>query len=119
LVEQGFPGAILFSMLWLWVLKSFLVARRWASTKRPLLDVSVMAATCSGLAVVFVGGQFADFLKSEVMVWLLALLAGLRLTPVFAPSEPTPRAKGARIGSPSVARHRGLVPKHALGGDVP
>ena len=106
LVEQGFPGAILFSMLWLWVLKSFLVARRWASTKRPLLDVSVMAATCSGLAVVFVGGQFADFLKSEVMVWLLALLAGLRLTPVFALSEPTPRAKGARVGPPSLARQR-------------
>lgn len=77
LVEQGFPGAILFAILWMWVLKSCVVARRWAMLKRPLLEVSLMAAVCGGLVTVFVGGQFADFLKSEVQIWLLALLAFL------------------------------------------
>lgn len=108
LVEQGLPGAILFSMLWLWVLKSCLLARRWANARRPLLDVCMMAATCAGLAVVFVGGQFADFLKTEVQVWLLAVLAGLRLSLAGAATgEPAP-ASGQpdyeRRGRP--ARHR-------------
>lgn len=115
LVEQGFPGAILFLMLWLWVLKSFLIARNWAKTRRPLLDVSVMSAACSGLVVVFIGGQFADFLKAEVMVWLLALVAGLRFIPVSAPSKSMSRVKRERMGGPSVARPRISVPKHALG----
>lgn len=78
LVEQGFPGAILFSILWLWVLKSCLAAQKWARSRRPLLDVSMMTATCAGLVVVLVGGIFADFLKAEIQVWLLALLASLQ-----------------------------------------
>ncbi len=99
LVEQGLPGAIMFSMLLLWVLKSCLIARSWAKARRPLLDVSVMAAICGGLVVVYIGGQFADFLKAEVQVWLLALLAGLRLTTVAAPSEPDVRVKVANARS--------------------
>ncbi len=81
LVEQGIPGAVMFSMIWLWVLKSCLLARQWAIARRPLLLVCMLAAVCAGLAVVFVGGQFADFLKTEVQVWLLAVLAALRLSP--------------------------------------
>jgi len=84
LVEQGLPGAILFLLLWLWVFKSCLLARRWAMLKRPLLNVSLMTAVCGGLVVVFIGGQFADFLKSEVQIWLLALLASLRVMPTAA-----------------------------------
>ncbi len=106
LVEQGFPGAIMFSLLWLWVMKNFLVARRWVNARRPLLDVGVMAATCAGLVVVFIGGQFADFLKAEVLVWLLALLAGLRLTPVVARTESRAHATTLRAGVPPTLGQR-------------
>jgi len=78
LAEQGIPGAILYSLFILWVLKSCIVARQRARAKRPLLDVSLSSAACAGLVVVIVGGLFADFLKVEVQVWLLALLAVLR-----------------------------------------
>jgi len=77
LVEQGILGGVLYATLWLWVLKACVVARRWVTSRRPLLAVCMMAATCAGLVVIFVGGQFADFLKAEIQVWLLALLAGL------------------------------------------
>lgn len=80
LVEQGILGATMFLLLWGWVFKSCLLARRWALAKRPLLEVSLMAGVCAGLVVVFIGGQFADFLKSEVQIWLFALLASLRAT---------------------------------------
>lgn len=105
LVEQGFPGAILFLLLWLWVLKSCLLARRWAVARRPLLQVSMATAVCAGLAVVFVGGQFADFLVSEVQVWLLALLAGLKTLPAAtAPAQANFTVNGLRTqvttGSP-------------------
>ena len=92
LVEQGFPGAILFSLLWLWVFKSCVLARRWALRKRPLLEVSLMTAACAGLVVVFIGGQFADFLMSEIQVWLLAVVASLK---AMAPSSAkAPAASG-------------------------
>lgn len=92
LVEQGIPGVILFSLLWLWVFRSILLARRWAKTQRPLLEVSMMTAVCAGLVVVFIGGQFADFLKVEVQIWLLALLAGLKAIP--APNRAPQRRQG-------------------------
>lgn len=103
LVEQGLPGAILYILLWLWVLKSCLQARGWAVRKRPLLDVSVMAAVCAGLVVVFIGGQFADFLKTEVQVWLLALLAALLYLPGVAQRKSTAGANGARDRRQSIA----------------
>lgn len=100
LVEQGFPGAILFSLLWLWVFKACLLARRWAKLRRPVLEVSLMTAVCGGLIVVFVGGQFADFLKSEIQVWLIALLASLKTIPATS-------ATAAKITSdPLRARRR-------------
>jgi O-antigen ligase len=96
LVEQGFPGAILFTLLWVWVLKACLQARTWAVRKRPLLEVSLMVAVCAGLVVVFIGGQFADFLKTEVQVWLLALLASLRFMPSAVRTNSTTHGRGAR-----------------------
>ncbi|MBV6416810.1 MAG: hypothetical protein CMLOHMNK_01425 [Steroidobacteraceae bacterium] len=94
LVEQGLPGAILFALLWLWVCKCCLLARRWAMLKRPLMHVSLMTAVCGGLVVVFIGGQFADFLKSEVQIWLLALLASLRAMPTIAAGPVTQKVVG-------------------------
>lgn len=96
LVEQGLPGATLFLLLWLWVLKSCLVARRWAVARRPMLDVGVMASACAGLIVVFVGGQFADFLKTEIQIWLFALLAGLLHLPAARPGFATSRTLAGR-----------------------
>jgi hypothetical protein len=35
------------------------------------------AAAGAGLAIVLIGGMFADFLKVEVQIWLAALLASM------------------------------------------
>lgn len=78
LVEQGIPGAIMYTLLMMWILKSCIVISGSAKAKKPLLTVSMAAAVCGGLATAIVGGLFADFLKAEVIVWLLALLAVLR-----------------------------------------
>jgi len=98
LVEQGIPGATMFLLLWLWVLKSCLVTRRWAVAKRPMCEVGVMAATCAGLVVVFVGGQFADFLKTEIQIWLFALLAGFRYLPATKSGVSAMRRAVSRAG---------------------
>lgn len=78
LVEQGVPGVTMYMLLMMWIVKSCIVARRAAKAKKSFLTVSMAAAVCGGLATAVVGGLFADFLKAEVMVWLLALLAALR-----------------------------------------
>jgi O-antigen ligase len=104
LVEQGVPGAILFTLLWLWVLKSCVLARYWAVRKRPLLNVSLLAAVCAALIVVSVGGQFADFLKVEVQVWLLALLASLRAIESVPPDGRRVKSDGKVLATPAGLR---------------
>jgi len=112
LVEQGLPGAVLFLLLWLWVLKSCVQTRNWALRKRPLLDVSLMTGICAGLAVVFIGGQFADFLKTEVQVWLLALLSALLYLPNVALGKSGARRFGPRDGAPSISAQRPAKWRH-------
>ena len=87
LVEQGVPGGLLYVMIWWWVLRSCLLARRWARLKQPFLEVCLMTAACSGLVAVFIGGQFADFLKSEIQIWLLAIVASLRAIAIQSPGR--------------------------------
>ena len=92
LVEQGIPGAIMYLMLMMWIARSCIIASRSAKAKKPLLTVSMTAAVCGGLVTAIVGGLFADFLKAEVMVWLLALLASLRAMLAAAPVVAATRA---------------------------
>lgn len=117
LVEQGVPGAALYLIVWFWVMKSCLVARRWAIARRPLLEVCVMTATCAGLVTIFIGGQFADFLKAEVQVWLLALLASLRFMPSsIAPGAPATRRPGSRATPLARARQGTTVSRELAPG---
>ncbi len=109
LVEQGYPGAALYLLLWLWVLSACLLAHRRAKLRRPLLEVSMMSAICGGLVVVFIGGQFADFLKSEVQIWLLAALAGFKVAqaqPELAGDVPRGLQRQARVMGASGATRR-------------
>jgi O-antigen ligase len=75
LVEQGIPGAIMWGWLWLWIA---LALRR--SKEREIDDaasqrVTLAAAIGGGLAMVFVAGLFVDYIKAEVQLWLVVLLA--------------------------------------------
>ncbi len=106
LVEQGIPGALLY--VWISTWGALVVLRLKAAIRRGLpLDLIAPAVACSaGIAVVWTAGQFTDYLKTEVQIWLFAMLAvtleQLRLArlPSRTPSEagsipgrtvPTPR----------------------------
>jgi len=76
LVEQGIPGAILYLWMTFWGVRAILEVRR-AIRAGVALDLTAPAvACCAGIVVVWVAGQTADYLKTEVQVWLLAMLAG-------------------------------------------
>jgi hypothetical protein len=77
LVDQGFPGAIVLLSLYFWVGLSLLRLKRLdGEGLRPLLGI-YRAALGTALASCFVSGLFLNLLKTEVQVWLLALLASL------------------------------------------
>jgi O-antigen ligase len=77
LVEQGIPGAVLYITLWIWVAKALMQMRR-LQRQADLSEYALLAAAVGGgLALVFVAGQFVDYLKAEVQVWLLILLTVL------------------------------------------
>jgi O-antigen ligase len=75
LVEQGFPGAVMWIWLWLWIAKSLRRAKERSEDLAATERATLVAAIGGGLAMVFVAGQFVDYLKVEIQIWLLVLLA--------------------------------------------
>ena len=87
LVEQGIPGVIISVMLIAWTAKTLRRLKRETATRTSTPEQNtravLAAAIGGGLTVVLIAGQFADFSKCEVQVWLMAMLASL-IQPVAA-----------------------------------
>jgi O-antigen ligase len=75
LTEQGLPGAILWVAMWLWCAFAVKKLRRSSRVEWPPPEAGQFAAIAGSLVVVLVAGIFVDYLKTEVMTWLFALLA--------------------------------------------
>lgn len=79
LVEQGFIGAFLFLSLWIWA--------GWTLWNLKFLDRRGLhenlgfhrAGLGAGFMILFVAGQFHNFLAAEVGIWLFAMLSSLQL----------------------------------------
>jgi hypothetical protein len=101
LVEQGIPGALLY--LWMSTWGALVVLRLKLAIRRKLpLDLIAPATACAaGIAVVWTAGQFADYLKAEVQIWLFAMLA-VTLEQLRLAASPSREMPGA-----------GSVPAHA------
>ena len=82
LVEQGIPGGILFLSLLVWIMRtSFSTRARLQAAGNEQLELYLMAASGS-LGTVVAAGMFTDYLKAEVFIWALALLAVLATLPL-------------------------------------
>jgi hypothetical protein len=75
LVEQGVVGVLLFVWMTLWGLTAILRVKRLQSAGAPPQAVAPAIAACGALTVVWVSGQFTDYLLAEVQIWMYALLA--------------------------------------------
>lgn len=93
LVEQGLPGAMIFTMLVLWTLTRVLRIRR-LNARGADPEITTLAACCCGaLVVVIVAGIAADYLMAEVQFWLFAaLVSALQLSEASTRREPAARA---------------------------
>jgi O-antigen ligase len=79
LVEQGIVGIFVFLGLILWFVRMMRAIKRHSKLDVPPDSRVVLygAAAAACLAVVFVAGQFTDYIKSEVQIWMFATLAVL------------------------------------------
>jgi O-antigen ligase len=75
LVEQGIVGIMLFAYLSLWSLATLIRLRLLINRGIPTEMVRPAAACTAALAGAFLAGQFSDYLKVEVLIWLFAILA--------------------------------------------
>lgn len=75
LVDQGFPGLLLYVIGVLWVAKTLHRLKMLDRLDLPAELGLYRAAIGAALAAAFVSGQFSNFLKAEVQIWLIALLA--------------------------------------------
>jgi hypothetical protein len=74
LVEQGYPGAMLYIALYAWI---FMTLWRLKSLDKLGLPSSLAiyrAALGTAIMASFIGGQFVNILKAEVIIWFIVLL---------------------------------------------
>lgn len=75
LVEQGVVGAFLFVWMSLWTLRVIIRLKRMQASGTSLETRAPAVACCAAVAVVWVSGQFTDYLMAEVQFWMFGLLA--------------------------------------------
>lgn len=77
LVDQGFPGAILLLGIYLWAGRALVRLKRLDEQGLPLIFGIYRAAIGTALMSCLISGLFLNLLKTEVQIWLVALLASL------------------------------------------
>ena len=75
LVNYGFPGAFLYTLLYLWGGRALLRLRRM--TRDDAEMGTYVAAAAASLAVVAVAGQFSNYVYAEVQFWMFAIVAAM------------------------------------------
>jgi O-antigen ligase len=89
LVEQGWPGFVMFTFLLGWIALAILRVRRMNARGVDPDVITLAAACCAGLAVVMVAGLATDYLMAEVQFWLFgALASALQLGSGVPESQP-------------------------------
>ncbi len=77
LVDHGFPGALVFVAFLIWAVV-FLWRLNLLAKQTPNLQLHLYAAAIGpALIACFTAGQFTNFFKAEVQVWLVALMVVL------------------------------------------
>ena len=105
LVEQGVVGLVVFGWLLSWLLRTMMKVRGWWGLTYPgLVEIRLYAAAAAAsLIVVFAAGMFTDYLKTEVQIWMMAVLSVLL------------RLQANRVAvTYSIASARGGVPPRSI-----
>lgn len=77
LINQGIIGAILYFLMIAWVFRSIIRLRRNLKDAESPIFAAHVAAIGGSLAVTLLAGIFTNYLKAEVQIWMIALLASL------------------------------------------
>ncbi len=101
LVDQGFVGAISLILMYLWMAVTLLRLKRMDKKGLPVELGLMRAAVGAALGSLFVSGLFLNLLKTEVQIWLMAVLASLAAvsTKAIAQSAETSGRPPARVQS--------------------
>jgi len=89
LVEQGWPGFVMFVCLLGWIVLAILRVRRMNSRGVDPQVITLAATCCASLSVVMVAGIGTDYLMAEVQFWLFgALVSALQLGAALPAARP-------------------------------
>jgi O-antigen ligase len=100
LSEQGVPGALIFGALMVWALRRVWRMRDLRHRPETTRMAGQLAAVAAMLTVAAVGGLGVDYLKAEVQVWSLILLAVVSVahSMMYAVYEPLPAGESQLQG---------------------
>jgi hypothetical protein len=112
LVEQGVPGIGIFSALMIWLARAISSLKKCTRPDSTVDGRIVLygASAAASLTLVFVAGVFTDYIKTEVQIWMFAILS--LITMIYIPAaqgitKAPPAAKPApRLDAATHARTR-------------
>jgi O-antigen ligase len=105
LVEQGIPGALMFLWMVAWCVRVTRRLKRHESPNWSTQARSELAFVAAGLTIVLIAGLFVDYLKAEVTIWLLALLAVLQSLAAQKASAAVAAQQPQLMAAPPDKRH--------------
>lgn len=107
LVEQGLPGAVIFTSLVLWLVTRMRTIRRLDRLGADPELTTAASALCGGVMVVIVAGIAADYLMAEVQIWLFAALVSALQLMTESARRGEPASAAAPLGA-AVSSRAGL-----------
>jgi hypothetical protein len=108
LVDQGVPGIIIFGALLVWLARTVKSLKKFTRTDSVAYGKVVLygAAAAASLTLVFVAGMFTDYIKTEVQIWMFAILALVTMVQIPAAQGATKAPSQVAEPAPALAAAR-------------
>jgi O-antigen ligase len=100
LAEHGAPGVLLFGGLLLWLARAGLSLGRSEVVRSDTGTGLAFASIVACVTTVLVAGMFRDYIKSEMFIWCVALLAVLQVSVSRSPSSAAAPVGGSIVLQP-------------------
>lgn len=115
LVEQGWPGFIMFVGLLVWAARTAVRLKKFGKSfpDSPLLLPT--AGIAAALLAMQISGLFVDYLKTEPLIWFITLIAAINSLALKTERAALPHAKQPLPVVASFTGPRGITPAPAAG----
>ena len=107
MVDQGVIGLLIYGVMLLWAARTLIRLRRMDADGLPYNLAAYRMSLAGALTMIIVAGMFSNYIKAEITIWCLALLAALQAQGLAAVGAPlAARETSAPATAPGYAQQK-------------